>query len=72
MVDCGTYEELQTRGIDFAALLKEYEDEERKSEKLSRSQSIISRESEGASPEDVAFNDVRTDFNFLNIPLLLL
>ncbi|KAJ8030792.1 hypothetical protein HOLleu_27302 [Holothuria leucospilota] len=57
MVDCGTYEELQTRGIDFAALLKEYEDEECKSEKLSRSQSIISGESEGASPEDVALTD---------------
>ena len=28
MVTCGTYEELQTSGVDFAALLKEYEQEE--------------------------------------------
>ncbi|KAJ8031340.1 Multidrug resistance-associated protein 4 [Holothuria leucospilota] len=62
MVDCGTYDELQKKGIDFAALLKEYEDETEEADedtagKLSRTQSVTSRESEAASPEDVAFTD---------------
>lgn len=61
MVDNGTYEELQTKGIDFAALLREYEDEEEnpKEEALSRQHSVRSRESDVNSPEDVAFDDVR-------------
>ncbi|PIK47382.1 putative multidrug resistance-associated protein 4 isoform X3 [Apostichopus japonicus] len=59
MVDIGTYEELQTKGIDFAALLREYEDEEEspKEEALSRQHSVRSRESDVNSPEDVAFDD---------------
>ncbi|XP_071837972.1 ATP-binding cassette sub-family C member 4-like [Apostichopus japonicus] len=59
MVDNGTYEELQTKGIDFAALLREYEDEEEspKEEALSRQHSVRSRESDVNSPEDVAFDD---------------
>lgn len=58
MVDCGTYKELQRRGIDFAALLKEYKDEDEQEESKPRSLSIGSRASDGTSPEDVAFDDV--------------
>ena len=40
MVACGSFEELQTTGIDFAALLKEHES--LKQEDVSRTSSIYS------------------------------
>ncbi|XP_071488858.1 ATP-binding cassette sub-family C member 4-like [Diadema antillarum] len=41
MVGCGSYKELQTSGVDFAALLKEYKNEEEQ-ETLSRTSSLHS------------------------------
>ena len=42
VVACGSYEELQTSGIDFATLLKEYEEEVEAKESRSRASSVHS------------------------------